>query len=65
MSTSKRPGMAINEDLIEQHVRETRQQAERSNYPKRSTPIHAKAEPVSSGREKPSGTDPQKPDSTS
>jgi hypothetical protein len=45
MSTDKRPGMAINEDEIERHVRETREQASRARYPERPTPLHGKAEP--------------------
>jgi len=43
MSTDERPGMAINEDKIEQHVRETKQQARRANYPAQPTPLHEKA----------------------
>jgi hypothetical protein len=45
MSTDKRPGMAVNEEEIERHVRETREQASRAHYPERSTPLHGKAEP--------------------
>jgi hypothetical protein len=43
MSSNERPGMAINEDEVERHVRETREQAKRANYPDHSTPLHAKA----------------------
>lgn len=50
MSTNERPGLAMNEELVEHHVRETREQAQRARYPERPTPLHAKmtpAEPLS------------------
>jgi hypothetical protein len=45
MSTNQRPGMAFNEEEIERHVQETKQQAERANYPQKPTPLHDKAQP--------------------
>ncbi len=46
MSTDKRPGMAVNEEKIRQHVRETRQQAKQAHYPRKPVPLHGKvAEP--------------------
>jgi hypothetical protein len=46
MSSNERPGMAMNEDEVERHVNETREQAKRANYPDRPTPLHAKAKPT-------------------
>lgn len=46
MSTSKRPGMAINEEELERHVKETREQAKRAHYPRKATPLHGKAAPT-------------------
>jgi hypothetical protein len=43
MSTDTRPGLAVNEEEVERHVRETRDQARRANYPDRPTPLHEKA----------------------
>lgn len=43
MSTDKRPGMAVNEEKIKQHVRETREQAEEAHYPTKPVPLHGKA----------------------
>jgi hypothetical protein len=41
MSTDKRPGMAVNEEEIERHVHETKEQAKRAHYPRRPIPLHA------------------------
>jgi hypothetical protein len=38
--------MAVNEEKIRQHVRETRQQAKQAHYPRKPVPLHGKvAEP--------------------
>jgi len=42
MSTDKRPGMAVNEKKIAQHVSETREQAREAHYPRKPVPLHGK-----------------------
>jgi hypothetical protein len=53
--------MAINEEEVERHVRETSEQAKRANYPDHSTPLHAKAPPSPASDHKPTARQPRRP----
>ncbi len=59
MSTDQKPGMAVNEEKVAQHVSETRQQAEDANYPRKPVPLHEKAKPT-----RPAGTARRRDEST-